>query len=69
MFPTAMTGFALYRSKGPTILFSIIIVDFVTMAFLVALGWLPYYIFLILALLIGILMAGSLRDLITGKGG
>lgn len=67
-FPTIMVGFALYKSRSNAVVYGVVIVDFVTMGFLVALGWLPYWIFLIVCLLIAVLMANQFRDLITGKG-
>lgn len=67
-FVTVMVGFSMYKAKSNVALYGIIITDFVTMAFLVGLGWLPYYIFLVIALLIAVLFAGQIRDLITGGG-
>lgn len=65
LFPTLCIAWALAKSKGPTVMYALIIVDFCVMGFLVALGWLEYWIFLIVALLIALLLAGAVRGLIT----
>lgn len=67
LFATVLVGFVMKRSANQAILYSILIVDFVLMGFLVALSWLDYWIFLIVCLLVAIMFAGTLRDLITGK--
>lgn len=66
LFPTMITGLVMKRSANTAILYAILVVDFVTMGFLVALAWLPYWIFLILCLIIALLFAGQIRDMITG---
>lgn len=67
LFPTIMIGFVMKRSASMSIVISVLVVDFVTMGFLVALGWLDYWIFLIVCLIVGVFMASTLRDMITGK--
>lgn len=69
LFPTAMIMFACARAKtsGETMFLAVLICDFVLMGFLVALTWLPYWIFLVVCLLVAIMFAGKIRDLITGK--
>lgn len=67
LFSTSIVAFAMQKRATMAVILSIIIVDFVFMGFLVAMGWLDYWIFLIVCLLVGLLMAGTLRDLITGK--
>ncbi len=67
LFPTVMIGFLMSKRSGASALYAVLIVDFVVMGFLVALGWLDYWIFLIVCLLVAVLMAGTLRDMITGK--
>lgn len=68
LFFTILTGVAFMKSNGNTILYAVLIVEFVVMGFLVALAWLPYWIFLIVCLLVAVLLAGQLRGFITGKG-
>ncbi len=67
-FITAIVGFTLMKAEGNTALYGIIICDFVGMGFLVGLGFLPYWIFLIVCLLVAVLFANTLRSLITGGG-
>lgn len=69
LFVSCMIAFTLSKRGTQAIAYGVLISDFVTMGALVALGWLPYWIFLVLCLLVAILFAGSLRDLLTGKGG
>lgn len=67
LWPTVVVGFLYGRARNAgSMLYPIIIVDFVAMGFLVALGWMPYWIFLIVCLLIALLLAMQLRGLITG---
>lgn len=64
LFATMLIGFIM--RKGPGVLYSILIVDFVLMAFFVALAWIDYWVFLILCLLVALMMAGALKNLISG---
>lgn len=43
-------------------------VGFLTMGFLIAVGWLPFWFLLIMCLMVALMFSGSMRDLITGKG-
>lgn len=67
LFVTMLVAFTMKRSASSAILYAILIVDFVLMAFFVALAWIDYWVFLILCLIVALWMASSLRDLITGK--
>lgn len=64
---TMLVAFTMKRSASSAILYAVLIVDFVMMAFFVALAWIDYWVFLILCLIVALWMASSLRDLITGK--
>lgn len=67
LFVTMLVAFTMKRSASSAILYAILIVDFVLMAFFVAVAWIDYWVFLILCLIVALWMASSLRDLITGK--
>lgn len=67
LFATCMVVFTFRRQTAAAIMYAILVVDFVLMGFLVAMGWLDYWIFLIISLIVAVLMAGQLRDLLTGK--
>lgn len=66
LFPTVMIAFTMKKSANTAITYTCLIVDFVVMGFLVAIAWLPFWIFLIVSLIIALMFAGQLRDLITG---
>ncbi len=68
LFTTMLCGVAFYKSQNSAVLYAVLVVDFVSMGFLVALGWLPYWIFLMVCLLVAILLAMQLRGMITGEG-
>jgi len=38
------------------------------LSFTVAIGWCPYWLLIILSMLIALMFAGQMRDLITGRG-
>jgi hypothetical protein len=46
-----------------------LMVGFATMSFCVAIGWLSYWVLLMMALLVALLFSGTVRDWISGKGG
>lgn len=60
LFPVAVFA----KGRGSFLL--ALILGFSTMSFLVALGWLPIWIFLVLALLTALLFGGKMRGLISG---
>jgi len=43
-------------------------VTFVIMGTCIALGWLPYWFLLIIAMFVALMFSGTMRDLITGRG-
>jgi len=43
-------------------------VGFMFLAFVVSIGWCPYWLLILLTMLIAIMYAGTMRDLITGRG-
>jgi len=45
-----------------------LLVGFGALGFCIAMGWLPYWFLLVLALVVALLFAGSMRDWIGGKG-
>ena len=57
IFPTLL----LTRARNQTI--SVLLVGFSTMGFLIAVGWLPVWIFVIIALFTAILYAGKIKGL------
>lgn len=67
LFVTIVVGFIMKKSANQAIFTAILVVNFVMMAFFVALGWIDYWVFLILCLLVALMLAGTVRDLITGK--
>jgi hypothetical protein len=50
------------------VLFVIITVGLGTSVVCVALGWMPVWVLFVIALMEALLLAGSLRDLVTGRG-
>lgn len=48
--------------------FAVIIIGLSTMGFLTALTWLPFWLFLIVTLVIALMFAGQMREWITGRG-
>lgn len=44
-----------------------LIVSFLVLGTTVAIGWLPYWFLLILAMIVALMFAGTMRDWITGK--
>jgi hypothetical protein len=55
-------------TKGKNIMLTVI-VSFLVMGTCLAFGWLPYWIFILTAVTVGLLFGGSIRDMISGKGG
>jgi hypothetical protein len=55
-------------TKGKNIILTVI-VSFLVMGTCLAFGWLPYWIFILTAVTVGLLFGGSVRDMISGKGG
>lgn len=66
VFVTMLVGVVMKRSANQAILYAVLIADFVMMAFFVGLGWIDYWVFLIVCLLVALMMAGALRNVITG---
>jgi hypothetical protein len=48
--------------------FAVIMIGLSTMGFLTALAWLPFWLFLIVTLVIALMFAGQMREWITGRG-
>lgn len=46
-----------------------LIVGFVVLGFLIVIDWIPYWIMLIVAMIVALMYAGKMRDFITGSGG
>jgi len=46
-----------------------VIISFMVLSVCLGLGWLPFWIFILISLGVGLLFAGSVRNMISGKGG
>lgn len=66
LFPIVMVAFTMKKQANQAITYSCLIVGFATMGFLVAMSWLPFWIFLVVSLIVALMFAGQVRDLITG---
>lgn len=65
LFPALLvTGYA--TRKGSAVMYVALFVGITDLSLSIALGWLDYWVLLIICLLAAIMMAGTLRDLITG---
>lgn len=53
---------------GKDVTIPALLVGFGALGFNIAMGWLPYWFLLVLALLVALLFAGSMRGWIGGKG-
>jgi len=63
LFPTM-----LLTNKRSNQFVAIIFVGLGCLGVTVALTWLPYWFFLIICMIVALMFAGTMRDLITGKG-
>ena len=67
LFPSIMI--AGYFGGAGAVLYDIIFVGLGSSAVCAALGWLPYWILILVAVIVALLFAGSIRNMISGKGG
>lgn len=65
LFPALLvTGYA--TRKGNAVMYVALFIGIIDLCFGVAIGWLDYWPLLIVCLLAGIMLASTMRDLITG---
>ena len=67
LFPSIML--AGYFGGSGAVLYTIIFVGLGSTVVCTALGWLPYWILILAGLIVALLFAGSIRNMISGKGG
>jgi hypothetical protein len=58
-----------YFGGAGAVLFDIVFVGLGSATVCTALGWLPYWILILVAVIVALLFAGSIRNMISGKGG
>jgi len=66
LFPSMLI--AGYFGGAGAVLYAILFVGLGSSAVCVALSWLPIWIFIIVCMFVSLMLAGTMRDLITGKG-
>jgi vacuolar-type H+-ATPase subunit I/STV1 len=65
LFPALLvTGYA--TRKGNAVMYVALFIGIIDLCFGIAMGWLDYWVLLIICLLAAIMLASSLRGLITG---
>lgn len=65
---TFLLPIALLTRKGRGSWIPEVAITFVVMGSCIAIGWLPYWFLLVIAMFVALMFSGTMRDLITGKG-
>lgn len=63
IFTVCLVGYII--KKGTALTYGLLVTEFVVMAALIGLGWLPYWILLVMSLAVGLMFAATMRDFIT----